>query len=105
MQSPGILDFARKTVLVLAIVKKANGEPKMEIRKAYKAIEELKRQGFDMTIEKFYWIPIKKRYSIKENFTKEELLILAKLILDLCEENELKEMNIEYIDENEWKHK
>jgi len=29
----------------------------------------------------------------------------VKEILELCKENELKEMNIEYLDENEWKYK
>jgi len=30
---------------------------------------------------------------------------LVKEILELCEENELKNMKIDYLDENDWKYK
>ena len=83
-------------------------EPRMEIKKVKRAIEELRDKGFPLTLEEFYNISVGnvlRRYGVKENFSKEEFWILVKYILELCEENELKEMKIGYLDENDWKDK
>ena len=83
-------------------------EPRMEIKKVKRAIEELRDKRFPLTVEEFYNISVGnvlRRYGIKEKFSKEEFWILVKYILELCEENELKEMKIDYLDENDWKDK
>ena len=41
----------------------------------------------------------------KREIIKGRFWILVKEILELCEENELKNMKIDYLDENDWKYK
>ena len=68
----------------------------------------LRKLGFYLTLDEFYQISVGNvlgRYGIKEKPNKEEFWILVKEILDLCEENELKEMKMEYLDEDDFKWK
>ena len=80
----------------------------MEIRKIERITETLRKLGFSLTLEEFYNISVGNvlgRYGIKEKLSKEEFWILVKEILEICEENELKNMRLDYLGENDWKYK
>ncbi len=76
--------------------------------KAHKVLEELMRSGFDMSTKEFFQTTLNKilkKYRVIEQLTQKEYCELLELIIDRCAENDLKNMGIEYLDDNDWKDK
>jgi len=77
------------------------------MRKAHKVMEELMRSGFDMTTREFFRTTLEeilKKYCIEEQLTGSEYQELLKLVIDRCAENDLKNMEMGYLDDD-WKYK
>ena len=80
----------------------------MNKNKVYGIFEILRDSGFSLTRIEFYTICMKKlfkQYGIDEKLSRDEMNLLVKLILQLCDENDIKEFGIGYYDEDEWKGK
>jgi len=80
----------------------------MRYNKVEKIMEELKRRGFDMTTSEFFKTTIYKilkRNGITEQLDLDEYFELLRQLMDLCAENELKNMGISYYDGNDWEFK
>ena len=100
----GSLGFAFFGFLVLAI---ANGG-KMGSRKVEEILEDLRRKGFDMTTKEFFDTTvyrILKRHGITEQLDLSEYFELLRQLMDLCAENDLKNMGMSYLDNNDLKFK
>ncbi len=92
----------------IGVVIKTSMEAKMRMQKVHKVIEELRRKGFDMTSKKFFETTvyqILKKYRIREQLDLEEYFELLRMLMDLCAENDLKNMGMSYLDEDDWKYK
>lgn len=80
----------------------------MNTKKVYRIFETIRDSGFSLTRIEFYTICMEKlfkQYGIDEKLGKDEIDLLVKLILQLCDENDIKEFGIGYYDVNEWKDK
>lgn len=80
----------------------------MRYQKVEKIMEELNRKGFYMGTSEFLETTIYKilrKYGITEQLDLNEYFELLKRLMDICAENDLKEMGFEYYEDNDWKHK
>ena len=71
-------------------------------------IEELRKKGFDMGTKEFFdttVYQILKKYRIYEQLDLHEYFELLRKLMDLCAENDMKNMNMSYLNENDWKFK
>ena len=78
------------------------------MKKAYEAMEQLMRAGFDMTTKEFFETTVSKvlrKHGVDMNLSEEEYRKLLGLILEQCAENDLKNMGISYTDGDNWKDK
>jgi adenosine deaminase len=83
-------------------------EAKMRYQKVEKIVEELRRKGFDMATKEFFnktVYQILKRYSITDRLDLDEYFELLRRLMDMCAENDLKDMGMSYLDDNDWKYK
>ena len=72
----------------------------MRSYKVEKIVEELCRSGFDMTTKEFYDTTIHRilrRHSIRSQLDLKEYFELMQEIMELCAENDLKEMGLNYL--------
>ena len=80
----------------------------MNKEKVNKVVEELMRSGFSMTTEEFFETTVYKilqKYQIKEKLTVDEYFELLRQLIDVCAEYDLKNLGIEYHNNNDWKYK
>ena len=80
----------------------------MEMKKAHEVMEELRRKGFDLTTKEFFKTTVYKvleGHHIKEQLTPEEYYKLLKLLIDECALNDLKNMGIDFFEDEEFKYK
>ena len=78
------------------------------MKKAEQVMEELRKKGFDLTTKEFFKTTVFKlleRYSIKEQLTPEEYYKLLKMLIDECAENDMKNMGIDFFNDDDWKYK
>ncbi len=83
-------------------------EEKMRYQKVEKIVEDLKHKGFDMTTSEFFettLYKILKRHGISEQLDLDEYFELLRQLMDMCAENDLKNMGISYLDDNDFKFK
>ena len=76
--------------------------------KVDKILEDLRRKGFDMTTKEFLETTIYKilrRYGIRDQLDLNEYFELIKELMDLCAENDLKNMGMSYLDSDDFKFK
>jgi len=80
----------------------------MRYRKVEKIVEALMHKGFDMTTKEFFDTTVYKllkKYGIREQLDLDEYFELLRRLMDFCAENDLKNMNITYLNENDFKFK
>ena len=80
----------------------------MGSHKVEKILEDLRKKGFDMTTREFFettLYKILKRHGITEQLDLDEYFELLRQLMDMCAENDLKNMGISYLDENDLKYK
>lgn len=80
----------------------------MRYIKVDKVVEELKRRGFEMTTSEFIATTIYKilkRHGITEQLDLDEYFELLRRLMDLCAENDLKNMGMSYLDNNDLRYK
>jgi hypothetical protein len=83
-------------------------EAKMRYHKVDKIVEELKSKCFDMTTSEFLETTIYellRKYGITEQLDLDEYFELLRRLMDICAENDLKNMGINYLNNNDWKYK
>ena len=71
-------------------------------------MEELRKNGFDMGTKEFFdttIYKILKRYRIYEQLDLDEYFELLRRLMDFCAENDLKNMNMTYLNENDFQFK
>ena len=69
----------------------------MRYRKVEKIVEQLRNKGFDMTTKEFFdntVYKVLKKYSIHEQLDLDEYFELLRMLMDVCAENDLKNMGI-----------
>ena len=80
----------------------------MGSQKVEKIVEDLRRKGFDMTTQEFFettLYKILKKQGIREQLDLSEYFELLRLLMDLCAENDLKNMGMSYLDNDDFKFK
>ncbi len=80
----------------------------MGSQKVEKILEDLRHKGFDMTTKEFLdttLYKILRRHGIREQLDLNEYFELIKELMDLCAENDLKNMGMSYLDEDDLKFK
>ncbi len=80
----------------------------MGSHKVEKILEDLRKKGFDMTTGEFFettLYKILKRHGITERLDLSEYFELLRHLMDMCAENDLKNMGMSYLDENDLKYK
>ena len=80
----------------------------MDRQKINRVVEELRRNGFDLTSKEFYQTTvykILKKYQVTEKLTVNEYYQVLRELIELCAENDLKDMGLVYMDEDDWKDK
>ncbi len=80
----------------------------LDKNKVYRIFESIRESGFFLTRIEFYTNCMKKlfkQYGIDDKLNNDEMNLLVKLILQLCDENDLKEMGFGYYEEDEFRYK
>ena len=83
-------------------------EGKMRYRKVERILERLKEDGFDMTTNEFIETSvyrILKRHGINVQLDTEEYFELLRRLMDICAENDLKNMGMSYLNDDDLKFK
>lgn len=76
--------------------------------KAYEVMEELRKKDFSMTTKEFFKTTIFKvldKYHIKEKLNAEEYYKLLKMLIDECALQDMKNMGIDFFEDDDWKDK
>ena len=71
-------------------------------------VDELRKKGFDMTTKEFFdttVYQILKKYRIYEQLDLHEYFELLRKLMDLCSENDMKNMNMSYLNQNDFQFK
>ena len=80
----------------------------MRYRKVEKILEDLRKKGFDMTTREFFettLYKLLKRHGITEQLDLDEYFELLRRLMDMCAENDLKNMGMSYLDNDDFKFK
>ncbi len=80
----------------------------MRYNKLDKIIEVLRHKGFDMTTKQFFDTTVYrllKRYGICEHLDLDEYFEMIRRLMDICAENDLKDMGMDYLNENDFQFK
>ena len=80
----------------------------MGSHKVEKILEQLRNKCFDMTTKAFVETTVYKilrRYGISEQLDLDEYFELIRELMDLCAENDLKNMGMSYLNENDFQFK
>ena len=73
-----------------------------------RVVEGLRKNGFDMGTKDFFdttIYKILKRYRIYEQLDLDEYFELLRRLMDFCAENDMKNMNVTYLNENDFQFK
>ena len=80
----------------------------MRYQKVEKIVNDLKWKGFDMTTKEFFDVTIYrilKKYGIHEQLDLDEYFELLRRLMDYCAENDLKNIGLNYLNENDFQFK
>ena len=80
----------------------------MRYRKVEKIVEALMHKGFDMTTKEFFYTTVYKllkKYRIYEQLDLDEYFELLRRLMDYCAENDLKNVDLRYLDDDDMKFK
>ena len=83
-------------------------EDKMRYQKVERVVEELRKRGFDLTTKEFFGMTvyrILRKFGIHEQLDLDEYFELLRRLMDICAENDMKQMGISYFEADELKEK